>query len=153
MTPRQQLQDWLLQQEGKPYVWASKGQNAFDCSGLVTAGLVEVGYPKTCPRCNLDMRGFHSAARLWDELEPTEEPAPLDLIFYGAPGHISHVVFLWCDGRVFGANGGNQHTTSTAIAEKRGARVGFKRGILYRFDNRGFRKLPLPRDEAFLRRK
>ena len=150
MTPRQALTQWLLEQEGKPYVWAAKGVAAFDCSGLVSAGLVAAGYPSTCPACGLDMRNFHGAARLWSELEPTETPEALDLAFYGPPHKVNHVVFVWCDKRVFGANGGNEYTTTTAIAERRGARVCFRRGTHYRPDLRGFRKLPLPRDEAFL---
>lgn len=124
---------------GKPYVWGAKGPDTFDCSGVVTWLLHEVGGP--------DWRALHNAQRLWNELEPTDRPAPGDLAFYGhGKNLISHVMVCFDggpNGRVFGACGGNQYTTSAELAAKIGARVRFRNTKDYRPDFKGFRKLPL----------
>lgn|GEM_PF-3892109 len=39
----QELHDWLESQIGKPYVWGAAGPDGYDCSGYVSAGLMEVG--------------------------------------------------------------------------------------------------------------
>lgn len=138
--PRLMLVDWAQRQVGCLYKWGGKGELGedgtprYDCSGLVTCGLLYVRQP--------DWRQTHSAARLFDELKPTEKPAPMDLVFYGQPGHISHVVFHWSDGRILGACGGNQSTTTAEAARKAGACVKFKATQNYRPDFRGWRSLP-----------
>lgn len=131
--------------EGSPYLWAAKGRRvgwvggrevlAFDCSGLVTHCLLEVGGP--------DLRAFHNCQRLWDELPPVETPLPGDLAFYSRTpdGRISHVMVTWGDGRVFGACGGDESTTTLQAASSRGARVRFRKSHLYRTVFRGFRSL------------
>lgn len=129
---RIRLHDWLLEQEGKPYIWGSKGFDSYDCSGLATCGIYMMGGP--------DWRMTHGSAKLWETLEPTdaEHLVPLDLALYGRPGRISHVVFAWGDGRVFGACGGGSQT----LTPKAGACVQFKPAVLYRPDLRGYRRIP-----------
>jgi len=133
--------EWCLRQEAAavPYLWGGKDPaRGLDCSGLVTAGLHALGGP--------DWRQTHSSARLFDELEVTEKPAPGDLAFYGPPHRITHVMVVVGDGRVMGAAGGGSGTTSLEIARRQGARVKFKTKHNYRPDFRGFRRLPLQED-------
>lgn len=135
------LVEWVQRQVGCLYRWGGKGQHdstgrpMYDCSGLVTCGLLAVG-------CD-DWRQTHGAARLYDDLAATAAPAPMDLAFYGRPGHVSHVVFVWGDGRVLGACGGNESTTTEEIARSAGACVKFRTSIKYRPDLRGYRVLPV----------
>lgn len=112
-----------ITQDGKPYLWARKGPDAFDCSGLVSWSIHAAGGP--------DLRWYYNAQRLWDELEPTRpQPRVICLALYGyavnGGEHVDHV--MWCtgDGRVFGACGGGRHTTSLEIASKEGAKVRFR---------------------------
>lgn len=138
MKNRLDLFAWLTLQEGKPYTWGAKGPEAFDCSGLVTAGLYEMGLP--------DWRETHNAARLMRELPKVKTPSFLDLCFYGPNGNATHVM-LYIGGepvRVYGACGGGSATTSAEIARAHGARVRFRTGVNYRPDLLGFRALPLP---------
>jgi hypothetical protein len=146
--------DWLLAQKGKPYVWGSKGNRhviggtiaieCYDCSGLVTKGLVELGHPRACRICKLDLCGFHNAQRLFDELEPVSVPAAMDLVFYGSGvRHVSHVMVWWGDNRVFGASGGNRDSIEAAVSLRRGQKVKFQATRDYRPDFLGFRRLPL----------
>jgi hypothetical protein len=132
---RIRLHDWLLEQLGKPYLWAAKGMDAFDCSGLATCGLLAMG----CP----DWRQTHNSSKLWAVLPPTREPMPMDLSFYGPPGLVTHVMFVWGDGRVYGACGGGRLTTTLAIAHVVGAKVRFRSRVDYRPDHKGFRRIPL----------
>lgn len=134
---------------GKSYVWAAKGPNQFDCSGLVTFVLRECGGP--------DWRETHNTKRLFSILDPwhpelewafpREIPRGLAidlrvptgmLLFYGAPGSTSHVMIATGDGRAFGACGGD----SSTVAPKPGACVQFRPSIGYRLGCRGFRQLP-----------
>jgi hypothetical protein len=133
---------FVLAQEGKPYIWGAKGPDAFDCSGLVTAGLVHVGYA--------DLRQTHNAHGLFRRFPTTLSPKPGDLAFYGrqsAAGiveHISHVVVVTGSGdEIIGANGGNKYTTSAEIAARSGARVKRKPTYLYRPDFIAFGVSPL----------
>lgn len=136
---RTRLLAWASSRMGASYVWGAKGPDHWDCSGFVCGGMVDgalvpSGWLQT-----------HNAARLFAELEPTEEPNPLDLCFWGQPGQVSHVMLLWHDERVFGACGGNSSTTTPELAQKIGARVRFRSGIGYRPDFRGYRTLPEPK--------
>lgn len=153
---RRELTEWLIEQLHCPYVYGAKGNvfrmgekevTAYDCSGLVTCGMVTVGWPETCPRCGLSWKEMHNAQRLWDELEPVpedEKPRPLDLCFYGKDARkVEHVMFLWLDGRVLGACGGNRATLDPMDALMKGAKVRTQREPKYREDFLGFRKLPL----------
>jgi len=139
---REKLIHWLVAQSGKMYVWCGKGPETFDCSGLVTASMQALDLP--------DWRATHNAARLFAELEPIEffQLRPGDLVFYGQPGQISHVMFFWTpEGEVYGACGGNSSTTSPEVAMKAGACVKSRRSVLYRPDVRGYRRYPFPKEE------
>jgi len=137
MSRRLDFIAWCLQQEGKPYVWDSKGPDTFDCSGLVTAGYLAVGLP--------DWRATHSSALLWSELPEIHYLQVGDLCFWDDP--IDHVMVWWGDGRCFGASGGNKTTDSVMKAAQRGARVHFTHGIQYRPRFRGFRVSPFEQYE------
>lgn len=122
---------WCLERVGKPYVWGAKGPDAFDCSGLVTAGVLACGGP--------DWRQTHNSARLFDVLAPTQWPVAGGLAFYGPPHRVVHVMVVVGDGRVFGAAGGGSQTTTPT----KGACVQFRASVDYRRDRRGFRALAL----------
>ncbi len=142
---RIQLLDWLLRQEGKPYVWGAKGDfnpdpnkggelvQCYDCSGLVSVGLKLHGV-KDCPDGS-----FNQFAKF----ESTLDPMPLDLAFYGPPKRINHVMWVWGDGRVYGACGGNSSVMTVSAARRINACVKWKSKAKYRPDFRGFRKIPL----------
>lgn len=145
--------DWLQAQQGCLYRWGGKGELSvmtdgqmravYDCSGLVTSAFFHVGAR--------DLRQSHNAQRLWDELEPIaadEEVLPLDLALYGSE-HINHVMFVWGDGRVMGACGGDHTTVTIARALEQHAKVQFRPVVDYRHDIhgvsefRGYRRTPL----------
>jgi cell wall-associated NlpC family hydrolase len=132
-TKRQAFLNWCYSQKGKPYIWAAKGPDAYDCSGLVTAGLLAIGGP--------DWRAMWNSQRLFGSLKNIEGRAAKagDLVFYGPPHRITHVMVLWDDGRVFGATGGGSQTKTPT----KGAEVQFRSKVKYRPDVRGFRAFPL----------
>jgi predicted RNA-binding Zn-ribbon protein involved in translation (DUF1610 family) len=156
---RTNLRDWLTRQLGKPYLWNAKGEvhiiggqvstECYDCSGLVTSGLMAVGYPTRCPHCGLTMKGWHNCRRLFFELRMTEKPQPLDLAFYGPdPDSVEHVMFVWGDGRVMGACGGNKHSTDPMQSLRSGQKVQFRHSPNYRPGLLGYRELPaIPKKE------
>lgn len=137
---RTKLLAWAAVRQGAPYIWGAKGPEHFDCSGFVVSGMLDVGLAP------VDWLYSHNAARLFAALEPTTNPQPLDLCFWGQPGRVSHVMFLWHDGRVYGATGGNQSTTTVELAAHAGACVRFKSSSNYRPDFRGYRRLPTPKE-------
>lgn len=137
---RRRFLDWLLEQEGRTCLWASKGPLVFDCSGLVTCGYLAVGQP--------DWRQTHNTDGLWNDLQPTQSPEPGDLVLYGGtkPKDVEHVMVWWGDGRVFGACGASASVPTLELAKMKGAMVRFRQ-LCYRSDLRGFRRspfLPLP---------
>lgn len=153
MSGRATFLHWLEGQKGKPYVWASKGDyklvggtvqiECFDCSGLVTRGLVVAGYPATCPTCSLDLTGFHNAQRLFNELPPTERPQAGDLMFFGSGVTRVNHVMVWLDhDHCFGASGGNRDSVDPMVSLRRGQKVK-RQPTNYRTDFLGFRILPL----------
>lgn len=131
VSPRQRFLEWCEQQRGKPYIWGGKGPNTFDCSGIITAGLLACGWK--------DWRQTHNSARLFDVLEPVEAAEVGDFAFYGPPKRITHVMVVWYGGGAYGASGGNSSTTKPTP----GASVKAKKTVNYRRDFRGFRKNPL----------
>jgi cell wall-associated NlpC family hydrolase len=154
MTPREMFVRWVRDQRGKPYVWGAKGEQflvggrvkteCFDCSGLVTRGLVLAGYPAVCPLCHLDLCGFHGTQRLFNELEPTASPHAGDLMFYGSgPMRISHVMVYLDATSCVGASGGNRDSKDPLVSISRGQKVKFQ-AANYRNDLVGYRALPLP---------
>ena len=82
---------FALAQQGKPYVWATKGPDTFDCSGLMTAAYKQIG---------VDIPAYtFSQAKYGREVDPKTEPLkPGDLIFVrgGRPsqdlGHVGMAI-------------------------------------------------------------
>ncbi|NNC01913.1 peptidoglycan endopeptidase [Corallococcus exiguus] len=140
---------------GAPYRWGAKGlqptgsPRLFDCSGLVTWCLLEVGGP--------DWRATHNTDRLWDVCAPIATEAELlpgDLVLYGRVGTKAgdgrvvtrddpdHVMVYMGAGVVVGASGGGSKTLTLADAQAAGARVKTYPRVAYRKDVLGFRRLP-----------
>jgi hypothetical protein len=113
---------------GFPVLWGQKGPDAFDCSGLVTRSLLDVGGP--------DLTQLENAQALHDHTralgaEPSDIQLPGDLVFYGlyeavAPSpenlapeprlHVIHVAI--CDefGGVVSADGATSAIKSLSVA-------------------------------------
>ncbi|AEI65583.1 NlpC/P60 family protein [Corallococcus macrosporus] len=118
----------VLSQMHSPYRWGGKGerdpstgQRVFDCSGLVTWALHEVGGP--------DWRATHHTGRLWTScarVSPADELLPGDLVLYhrqGDPVTPEHVMVVVGGGVVVGASGGGSRTLTLADAARDDARV------------------------------
>ncbi|RYZ33361.1 MAG: peptidoglycan endopeptidase, partial [Myxococcaceae bacterium] len=103
-----------------PYRWGAKGQRAaadgprlFDCSGLVTWCLHQVGGP--------DWRMTHNTGRLWDACKPVASVADLqpgDLVLYGKEGDPDHVMVHVGAGVMVGASGGGRRTLTLEDAAR-----------------------------------
>ena len=109
----------VLGEFGKPYIWDAKGPDSYDCSGLVTASLRNVGGP--------DWRSSHWTGRLWSDLAEVHELElkPGHLAFYlsgiAAPDHlVDHVEVVLPYGLTVGARGGGHTCISLPIAEAAG---------------------------------
>jgi cell wall-associated NlpC family hydrolase len=117
---------------GSLTLWAQKGPDSFDCSGLVTACVLKVGGP--------DLRHTHSAQALHDAtraLEPGRDiMLPGDLVFYGhGPDSIEHVAVYDEFGGVVSADGATSHILSPAVAMANPAnRVRRHNTVRYRSD-------------------
>jgi cell wall-associated NlpC family hydrolase len=114
---------------GNAVLWGQKGPDVFDCSGLFTWALKEVGGP--------DLRHTENAQGLFDltrELGPGELPLHGDAVFYGADEHgIIHVAVYRGDGSVVSADGATSHITSLAVAMANPAnRVRVHKSMLFR---------------------
>jgi len=79
----QELHDWLERQIGKPYIWGAVGPKGYDCSGYVSAGLMEVDL--------LDERLTTSGFTSWGEAGEGELITVHDKAGTGDP-HTEHVV-------------------------------------------------------------
>lgn len=143
MSKRLAFLDWLLQQENKTALWAQKGPDLFDCSGLVTRGYVECGVTTSF------IPNFTNTDKLWNSLPSTDKPRPGDLVFYGGerPNDVSHVMVWWGDGRVYGACGATPKIDSAKEAVAANAKVRFRKPG-YRNDFRGYRRSPLDDSDA-----
>lgn len=113
----------------KPCLWGAKGDDAFDCSGLVTCGIKFAGGP--------DWRHTHNANRLAKETRPllTEErPVPGDLIFFDAEkdGVDEHVGIVLNATTAIDAAGARSSVYSLEEALKLHARVRLHEGHCYR---------------------
>jgi peptidoglycan DL-endopeptidase CwlO len=75
-----QAMNIALQQQGKPYVWAAEGPNAFDCSGLVYYSYMRIGI--TLPRSSRTQATSGVAV-------PRSAIQAGDLLFFYSP--VSHV--------------------------------------------------------------
>ncbi|RKH28570.1 peptidoglycan endopeptidase [Corallococcus praedator] len=125
-----------------PYRWGAKGERAangaqlFDCSGLVTWCLHQVGGP--------DWRKTHNTDRLWDACKPVASVAdlqPRDLVLYGKAGDSDHVMVHVGAGVVVGASGGGSRTLTLEDAARTDAKVKAFTRVEYRPDVLGFRRL------------
>jgi cell wall-associated NlpC family hydrolase len=140
----------LLRAWGTPYSWGAgqardvvtlhgaapppkglKGGRGWDCSGFAQAALALLGL--------LDPKAIdHTAASLWSITKPIllADARLGDLAFYGANGHITHVMVCLGDGACLGASGGGSATNG----DNPRAFVDAK-PIGYRSDLRGVRRL------------
>lgn len=131
ITPaRRRFLDFVEAQMGKPSLWAAKGPDAYDCSGLVTAGIAYAG--------GADLRATHNANRLAGAtrpLLPTEQPIPGDLIFFDAEhdGIDEHVGIVRDGVTAIDAAGATSKITTLAAARAQpSARVRRQLGHRYR---------------------
>jgi cell wall-associated NlpC family hydrolase len=114
---------------GAPVVWAAKGDEAFDCSGLFTWALMKAGGP--------DIRHTENAQGLFNltrALGPGELPLHGDAVFYGADEKsIIHIAVYRGDGSIISADGATSHITSLAVAMANPAnRVRIHKSVLCR---------------------
>ncbi|MFP2961846.1 NlpC/P60 family protein [Myxococcus sp. 1LA] len=147
-SQRAQFLALVLSQMHAPYRWGGKGERdratgqlVFDCSGLVTWALHEVGGP--------DWRPTHNTGRLWAEctrLKLGDVVLPGDLVLYhrqADPTKPEHVMVVVGGGVVVGASGGGPSTLTLADAAKDGARVKSFARLDYRPRRmEGFLRLP-----------
>lgn len=129
MSAREKFLFFVQHQLDKPCLWGAKGDDAFDCSGLVTAGIRAAGGP--------DLRQTHNANRLAKEtrpLLPEERPIPGDLIFFDAEhdGVDEHVGIVRDADTAIDAEGATSKVTSIEEAVKRHAKVRLHNGHRYR---------------------
>lgn len=113
----------VVEQLGKPVVWAAKAPEAFDCSELVAWGL------EVASGGNLKHGGTHTAARYHDETRemlPDEPVLPGDFCFHGiyvkdeATGdsklRVIHVTVCDEADGVISADGATSNITSLAVS-------------------------------------
>lgn len=94
---------------GAPVLWAARGPDVFDCSGLVTWLLTRVGAR--------DMRATHTAQLLFTETSMVGLPLPGDLVFYGSgPANVTHVAIWLSPEEVISADGATSHITDINVA-------------------------------------
>ncbi len=110
-------------QLGKPYIWGGEGPDTFDCSGFAQWALSLIG---------LDKNGDQSADGLYRHFKKKEFGAPVesqsatilgDLVFYGKPKRVTHVVVAWGKGLMIEAGGGGSKTVTVELARKAKAEV------------------------------
>lgn len=158
---REAMRQWLAEavieaaqrRLGRPYVWRGKGEYlwsphglerhaftepVFDCSGLVTDALLDVGGP--------DLRASHSTQTMFDAFpEAPDANARGVLRFYGkGPNEISHVAI--CLGRAGAFGGGPVRVIEAAGGDSRTtgptARAYVRTGFERRTDFVGARLIP-----------
>ena len=120
MTARTKFLDYALSQIDKPCLMGAKGDDAFDCSGLVTCALRAAGGPDLTKTHNANALG--NGTRL---LLPDERPIPGDLILFDADGNDvdEHVAIVLAGDRAIDAEGATHSVTSIEEAVRRMARV------------------------------
>lgn len=126
---------YVKAQLDKPCLWGAKGDDAFDCSGLVTCGIRAAGGP--------DLTQTHNAnnlARSTRPLLPGQTPLPGDLIFFDAErdGVDEHVGIVLDEETSIDAEGASSRVTNLVEAIKRHAKVRLHAGYRYR---RSFRAI------------
>jgi cell wall-associated NlpC family hydrolase len=114
VTVRTRFTQTALEQLGKPVLWAQRGPDVFDCSGLVAWALEQVGAAKTL-RADHNAQRFHNESRAVLEAEAL----PGDLLFFGnSPGDVEHVAIALKGGMALSADGATSHITTLAEARK-----------------------------------
>jgi murein DD-endopeptidase len=136
-TRRERLCELVVAQIGKPVLMGARGDDIFDCSGLVAWCLHVVGGP--------DWRRTHTAQRMANELPVVMPPQPGDLAVYG-PGaqNIIHVAVVLAGGHVVTASGARKSIITLADAMASGAQVRMRQLVDYnrrRGDLIGYRSL------------
>lgn len=115
----------VMKLQGTPYIWGgSNPRGGFDCSGLVVWVLQVFG---------LLPAGDWTAHDLYRRFAETESPEPGDLVFYGIPKKVTHVMVCIGGDLCIGASGGDSTCTDELIALKRNAMVKVK-PVNYRRD-------------------
>lgn len=135
MTPaRIRFMSAVETQMGKPSLWAAKGPDAFDCSGLVTYCLWRIGGPDW--RANHNSQALHDVTRPLSKTNAKDVPLMGDLAFYGSDARsISHVTIVDSFGGVVSADGATSHITRLDVAMSNPAnRVRRHGSVLYRHD-------------------
>lgn len=131
--PRRKFIAWQLAQKGKTVLWAAKGPNEFDCSGLYTSGIRASGGP--------DLRLTWNAQRLFDASLPTSVPLAGDAVFYGTSIHQVIHIATWCpNGWVLSASGATRRIKTVEDARAVGAEVRLHSRVQYRNDFLGFHR-------------
>lgn len=123
MSHRADFLKVVTAQIDKPVVWAQRGPDAFDCSGLVTWAMKRAGGPDLTQTDNAQM--LHDKTRELGASQ-TEQPLPGDLAFYGVyekmadlselKVHIVHVAVVDEFGGVISADGATPSVRSIAQA-------------------------------------
>jgi cell wall-associated NlpC family hydrolase len=129
MSARDRFVQAVESKVGHPVLWAAKGPDAFDCSGLYTWAYKEIG--------GLDLRHTENAQGLFNltrALEPGELPLHGDAVFYGTDEKsIIHIAVYRGDGSIISADGATSHITSLAVAMANPAnRVRIHKSVLCR---------------------
>jgi cell wall-associated NlpC family hydrolase len=131
-TARERYVQLGLEQLGKKVLWAQKGPDVFDCSGLATWLLKRVDGP--------DLTHIDNAQALYDATRalgagPTDTPLPGDYVFYGFDEKsIEHVAIWLAGGHVLSADGASSHITTLEQAKAIGAGVHVHMSVMYRRD-------------------
>lgn len=129
MSARTKFMGYVLAQVDKPCLWGAKGDDAFDCSGLVTCGIRAAGGPDLTKTVNAN-----ALAKNTRPLLPAEKPLPGDLIFFDAErdGIDEHVGIVVDENTALDAEGATSRVTSLEEAVKRHAKVRLHSGHQYR---------------------
>lgn len=147
--------EWALDKQGLPYIWTAKGKlcwgplmseatstnhgcdEAYDCSGLVTAAVHAVG-----TKNNKDLRFTWSAQNIWDELPQPALGEPGRLRLFGPTSKdIQHVAIEISPLYQLESAGGDHTTTHYLEALRHKAKVTTRDVRRGRKDLRGFRSL------------